>query len=214
MNFADKLYQVTSQSQIQIEKITKVQSMLNGSLDQQDYVKFLMVLYPIVSNFCPLMAIAVGHSAGKNQKIVNYLYEHIFEEKGHEHVVLSDLQSFEVDTSTIPDMPAIPPVQAMLAFNYYSASNVHPVCVFGMMYVLEIMASVYGGKAASSLASSLNRDPMNGFKFLSSHGDLDEDHVIQLHELFQTFTDEHTQACLLNSIKMNFYLFEKIMEYQ
>jgi heme oxygenase len=53
MNFTEKLNLITSQSQIQIEKSKKVQAMLAGSLAQQDYVKFLVVLYPIVSNFCP-----------------------------------------------------------------------------------------------------------------------------------------------------------------
>ena len=142
MNFTEKLNLITSQSQIQIEKSKKVQAMLAGSLAQQDYVKFLVVLYPIVSNFCPVMALAAGHAADKNQMIVNYLYDHILEEKGHEQLVLNDLKSFEVDVTPIAELPAVPPVQAMLAFNYYSASHVNPVCVCGMMYVLEIMASV------------------------------------------------------------------------
>jgi hypothetical protein len=213
MNFTEKLNLITSQSQIQIEKSKKVQAMLAGSLAQQDYVKFLVVLYPIVSNFCPVMALAAGHAADKNQMIVNYLYDHILEEKGHEQLVLNDLKSFEVDVTPIAELPAVPPVQAMLAFNYYSASYVNPVCVFGMMYVLEIMASVYGGRAARSLAANLNRNSMEGFSFLDSHADLDQDHVIKLRNLFQSFTDESSQAALLNSIKMNFYLFEKIMDY-
>jgi hypothetical protein len=82
------------------------------------------------------MALAAGHTADKNQQIVNYLYDHIYEEKGHEQLVLNDLKSFEVDIAPIAELPAVLPVQAMLAFNYYSASHVHPVCVFGMMYVL------------------------------------------------------------------------------
>jgi pyrroloquinoline quinone (PQQ) biosynthesis protein C len=213
MNFTEKLNLLTAQSQSQIEKSKKVQAMLAGSLAQQDYVKFLVVLYPIVSNFCPVMALAAGHAADKNQQIVNYLYDHIYEEKGHEQLVLNDLKSFEVDVTPIAELPVVPPVQAMLAFNYYSASYVHPVCVFGMMYVLEIMASVYGGRAARSLAANLNRNSMEGFSFLDSHADLDQDHVIKLRNLFQSFTDESSQAALLNSIKMNFYLFEKIMDY-
>ena len=213
MNFTEKLNLLTAQSQSQIEKSKKVQAMLAGSLAQQDYVKFLVVLYPIVSNFCPVMALAAGHAADKNQQIVNYLYDHIYEEKGHEQLVLNDLKSFEVDVTPIAELPAVPPVQAMLAFNYYSASYVHPVCVFGMMYVLEIMASVYGGRAARSLAANLNRNSMEGFSFLDSHADLDQDHVIKLRNLFQSFTDESSQSALLNSIKMNFYLFEKIMDY-
>jgi len=213
VDFSDRLDQLTNQSQIEIGKSKKVQAMLTGAIDQQEYIKFLIVLYPIVSNFCPMMAIAAGHTAGKNPKIVNYLYDHIFEEKGHETLVLNDLKSFDVDTTPIPELPAVPPVQAMLAYNYHSASNVHPACVFGMMYVLEIMASVFGGRAAQSIANTLNRSSMEGFSFLDSHGDLDEDHVINLRELFKTITDPNVQEWLLNSIKMNFYLFEKIMEY-
>ena len=214
MNFSDRLDLLTNQSQISIGKLKKVQAMLAGAIDQQEYIKFLVVLYPIVSNFCPLMAIAAGHTGGKSPKIINYLYDHIYEERGHEHLVLNDLKSFDIDTTPIPELPAVPPVQAMLAYNYHSASHVHPACVFGMMYVLEIMASVFGGRAARSLATTLNRSSMEGFSFLDSHGDLDEDHVINLRELFKTITDPNVQEWLLNSIKMNFYLFEKIMDYQ
>jgi hypothetical protein len=82
-----------------------------------------------------------------------------------------------------------------------------------MMYVLEIMASVYGGRAARSLAVNLNRMSMEGFSFLDSHAELDQDHIVKLRDLFQSFKDETSQAALLNSIKMNFYLFEKIMDY-
>ena len=96
MNFTEKLNLLTTQSQIQIEKSKKVQAMLSGSLDQQDYVKFLIVLYPIVSNFCPMMAMAAGHTADKNQQIVNYLYDHILEEKGHEQLVLNDLKALKL----------------------------------------------------------------------------------------------------------------------
>jgi heme oxygenase len=50
MNFTEKLNLLTAQSQSQIEKSKKVQAMLAGSLAQQDYVKFLVVLYPVVSS--------------------------------------------------------------------------------------------------------------------------------------------------------------------
>jgi hypothetical protein len=66
---------------------------------------------------------------------------------------------------------------------------------------------------AHALAANLNRKSMEGFSFLDSHANLDQDHVIKLRNLFQSFTDESSQTALLNSIKMNFYLFEKIMDY-
>ena len=59
-------------------------------------------------------------------------------------------------------MPPSAPVQAMIAFNYYAAERVHPCSVLGMLYMLEVVSSVYGGRVSDSIARALGRDVDGG----------------------------------------------------
>ena len=190
-----------------------MQAMLKGDLTTTQYIEFLFNLYPIVLNFCPIMGFAIGHCADKNDDLRRYFYDHMFEEQGHEQLVLSDLRAFGVDSGLVLSRFPSAPVQAMLAFNYHgSAAN--PVCALGMIYVLEIMAFSYGGKVARSVSAAMNRDISQGFTFLDSHAELDEDHIIKLKNLFSIISNEATDKILLNSIKVNFYLFSNIISHK
>ena len=190
-----------------------MQAMLKGELTTTQYIEFLFNLYPIVLNFCPIMGFAIGHCADKNDDLRRYFYDHMFEEQGHEQLVLSDLRAFGVDSGLVLSRFPSAPVQAMLAFNYHgSAAN--PVCALGMIYVLEIMAFSYGGKVARSVSAAMNRDISQGFTFLDSHAELDEDHIIKLKNLFSIISNEATDKILLNSIKVNFYLFSNIISHK
>ena len=190
-----------------------MQAMLKGELTTTQYIEFLFNLYPVVSNFCPIMGFAIGYCADKNDEVRRYFYDHMFEEQGHEQLVLSDLRSFGVDGNLALSRFPSAPVQAMLAFNYHGAAA-NPVCVLGMIYVLEIMAFSYGGKVARSAAAAMNRDIAQGFTFLDSHAELDEDHIMKLKALFSAISNESNDKVLLNSIKVNFHLFGNIISHK
>ena len=101
----------------------------------------------------------------------------------------------------------------MLAFNYHS-SAAHPVCALGMIYVLEIMAFLYGGKVARTVSAAMNRDILHGFTFLDSHAELDEDHILKLKGLFSVISNEVNDEIILNNIRVNFYLFKNIIAHE
>jgi len=95
----------------------------------------------------------------------------------------------------------------MIAYNYYVSERIHPCCVLGMLYVLEIISSVYGGQVAAAVSSGLGMPLSKGFSFLDSHAAMDLDYMAKLRELLQTIKDEEVQKLLINSIQANFYLF-------
>ena len=157
------------------------------------------------------MAFAAGLCADRYDVVRRYFYDHIFEEREHEHLVLNDLSTFDVDVSGIPSRIPSPPVQAMLAYNYhYALSN--PVHVLGFIYVLEILAFLYGGRVAQSISVSMGRKLDEGFTFLDSHAQLDEDHTEKLKNLFMLLNKTHDEV-LLNSVETNFYLFKNILSF-
>jgi len=77
--------------------------------------------------------------------------------------------------------------------------------------VLEVIASVYGGKAADSIARANGRDvAAGGFRFLSSHATMDAEHMAQLNVLLKTIDDPGAQAAIINSTRVNFHQFGQL----
>jgi pyrroloquinoline quinone (PQQ) biosynthesis protein C len=213
MSFSSRLIEITDTSRMAMESMSAMQEMLQGRLTREGYARFLMGLYPIVSNFCPMMAAAAGRCSDRLPAVRNYLYDHIKEEQGHEQMVLDDLAALDVDPHPIPSRRPFPPVQALLGFNYHAIASEGPCGVLGMVYVLEIASSVYGAKVAQSTSRNLSLPLSQGFTFLDSHAELDEDHMGELRKLFQSMEQADLQDTVLNSVQMNFYLFRDFVAY-
>ena len=102
MNLSDRLDLVTRHACKKIEVTPQMQAMLSGALTRDQYIGFLLNLYPVVAHFCPTMAFAASLCADRYDVVQRYLYDHIFEEREHEHLVLNDLRTFDVEVSGIP----------------------------------------------------------------------------------------------------------------
>jgi pyrroloquinoline quinone (PQQ) biosynthesis protein C len=211
MSFFIELLEATDTSRRDMEALPKVQDMLNGRMTEANYQAFLMDLYHIVWHFCPIMATAASRCDDKFIEVRYHLYHNIADEQGHENMVLNDLGHFGVDPALVKAFTPSSSAQAMVAYNYHVSERVHPCCVLGMLYVLEIISSVYGGQVASSIASGLNKALPDGFSFLESHASMDLDHMARLRELLLTIEDEQVQKLVINAIHMNFYLFSQFL---
>lgn len=214
MTLSSDLVALTDDHLQAIEAHPVMQAMLAGQVSQRAYADFLVRLYPVVSNFCPMMAAAIGVSADRLPELRRFLYEHVQEERGHEYMVMNDLRALGMaDAAHVSRRRPVPPAQALLAFNYHGIATEHPGCVLGMVYVLEILSSLYGGKVAQALSRSMGLPLSQGFSFLDSHASLDEDHMAELRKLLlhDDCTDAH--QCILNSVDVNFHLFTDLMAY-
>ena len=135
-----------------LEDEPRVHAMIHHGLKLEEYRAFLHDLYDIVWHFCPAMA-AIAARCGDEFRNVRYaLYERIEEEKEHETWVLEDVGAVGGDVAGAKADPPSAPVQAMIAFNYHGAERVHPCSVLGMLYMLEVVSSVYGGRVSDSIA--------------------------------------------------------------
>jgi hypothetical protein len=210
MSFFITLLENSDASRRAIETSPKVQSMMHKGLPLAEYRAFLRDLYHIVWHFCPVMAVAAARIHDDLRNVRYELWERIEEEKGHEDWVLEDIKSVGGDSNVHAALPSAP-VQAMIGYNYYAAERVHPCSVLGMLYVLEVVASVYGGKAADSIARAIGRETgAGGFRFLSSHATMDADHMAKLNVLLKTITDPAAQAAVLESTRVNFHQFGQL----
>lgn len=210
MSFFITLVENSDSSRRAIETAPRVQSMIHKGLTLPEYRAFLRDLYHIVWHFCPIMAVAAARCDDGLKNIRYELYHRIEEEKGHEDWVLEDITAMGGDVNVRAAAPSAP-VQAMIGYNYYAAERVHPCSVLGMLYVLEVIASVYGGKVAEAIARAIGRETgAGGFRFLSSHATMDAHHMAELNVLLKTIDDPAAQAAIIASTHVNFHQFGQL----
>jgi pyrroloquinoline quinone (PQQ) biosynthesis protein C len=210
-SFFITLVEATDETRRELEAMPKIHSMMHHGLTLAQYRVLLHNLYHIVWHFCPVMAAAAARCSDRFHDLRYALYERIEEEKGHEEWVLEDIEAMGGDVRMARQEPPSYPVQAMIAFNYYAAERVHPCSVLGMLYMLEVISSVYGGRVAGAIGHAIGRDPAaRGFKFLSSHATLDVDHMASLNRLLKTVEDGDAQVAIINSTRVNFYQFGQL----
>lgn len=210
MSFFMSLIETTDEERRALEAIPKVHSMINHGLTRAEYAAFLHDLYHIVWHFCPIMAAAASRLSDDFVQVRYQLYENIEEEKSHETWVLDDVAATGGDVDAVRLTPPSAPVQGMIAFNYYTCERVHPCGVLGMLYALEVISSVYGGRVASSIARSTGYPEDGAFKFLGSHASMDLDHMAKLKELVKTIDDVPAQEAIINATRTNFWLFGQL----
>ena len=205
------LTETTQRHRHHIESLPQLRAMLGGSYSKASYAEFMAQLYPIVSNFCPLMAAAAGRCADRHTELRHYLYEHIEHEKGHEAMVLEDLEQLGYKTQGLAEQHPGPAAQAMLAYNYHVIDRIDPHGVIGMVYVLELMSSGYGSKVAQAISTSIDQPISRGFTFLDSHATLDQDHLADLVGLIQSLQTSRSAEVVIESVNMNFYLLRQLI---
>lgn len=213
MSFFISLVELTDASRRELETIPKVHAMIHHGLTLTEYRAFLHDLFHIVWHFCPVMSAAAARCDDRFREVRMDLYERIQEEKGHEAWVLDDIKAMGGEAAMAMDTPPSPPAQAMIAFNYYAADRVHPCSVLGMLYTLEVVSSVYGGRVADSIARAIGRDvDAGGFRFLSSHATMDVEHMAKLNRLVKTIDDAGAQEAIVNATRVNFHQFGQLFK--
>lgn len=212
MSFFIELIERSDENRRAIEGTPRVQGMMRSGLTLPEYKAFLHDLYHVVLNFCPVMQSAAPRCDASLAAVRRELEERIGEEAGHEEWVIEDVRAVGGDPDHVRATPPSPPVQAMIGFNHDAAGRGHPASVLGMLYVLEVIASVYGGKAAESIARAIGKEPTaaGGFRFLSSHATMDAHHMAQLNVLLKTITDPAAQAAVINATQVNFHQFGQL----
>ncbi len=171
------------------------------------YQAFLLELYHIVWHFNPVTAVAASRIPDSLREVRYFLYGHMHEESGHELWVLNDLEAVGLPRARAIAHRPNPYTLGMSGYNYWSAEHRDPTSVLGMMYALEVVASVYGGPFSSAIRESLLLDGDMGVSFISSHTTMDSQHIAELREIVNQVTDAGAIDAMVESAEMNFHHF-------
>ena len=178
----------------------------------QRYRALLLELYHVVWHFNPVSAAAASRMSDAWMPIRHFLYEHMHEESGHEVWVLNDLEAIGVAPEAVrAHAPALHTL-SLVGYNYWAADRRHPCSALGMLYTLEVIASVYGGPFASAIKESLLLEGERGVSFISSHATMDAEHMADLRKVLNTFDDTPACEAVVESALVNFHHFTRIIE--
>ena len=101
---------------------------------------------------------------------------------------------------------------ALNGYNYWAADRRHPCSVLGMLYALEVVASVYGGQMTSAISESLLLQGDRGISFISSHATLDAEHMADLRVILNTLDDDAAKEAIVECTVFNFQQFGRVLE--
>jgi hypothetical protein len=211
-SFFSDLVMRTDEARRSFETHPVVLDAVANGMPVERYRKFLLELYHVVWHFNPVTAAAASRIPDSHRQIRYHLYEHMQEESGHEEWVINDLDAVGV---TPQDTRAYPPsidTLALCGYNYWAADRGHPCSVLGMIYALEVIASVYGGPFASAIRESLLLEGERGISFIGSHATMDMEHMASLRTVLNTIEDDAARNAIVESTMVNFKLLTRIFE--
>jgi len=212
MPFFGDLVMRTDEARRDFETHPVVMDAVAKGLSVERYRALLLELYHVVWHFNPVCAAAASRMDDRFANLRYFLYEHLHEESGHEVWVRNDLEAVGVPpTQTEAHQPGVHTL-ALNGYNYWAADRRHPASVLGMLYALEVIASVYGGPFASAIQESLLLDGDRGVSFIGSHASMDAKHMAELREVLNTVEDPQAQEAIVESVGLNFHQFTRIVE--
>ena len=179
-------------------------------LSVERYRSLLLELYQIVWHFNPICAAASSRIDDAHRQVRYFLYAHMEDESGHEAWVSNDLQAVGVEGDRILSHKPRSTTLSLIGYNYWIADRRDPCAVLGMLYALEVIASVYGGSFADSIRDSLLLTNDSGVSFIGAHATMDAAHMAQLRVILNTVDDDATREAIIDSALVNFEMVTRV----
>ncbi|MGE5721811.1 MAG: AMP-binding protein [Sphingomonadales bacterium] len=202
--FFERLVAETREAQARFAAIPQLQAGLTGRISRADYIAYLTQAYHHVRHTVPLMEEARSRLAGRPE-LVAALDEYIEEERGHEAWILDDIDAAGGDSrAAAANAPAA--AAAMVDHAYATIRTGRPAAFFGMVYVLEGTSIALATTGASAVRASLGL-PAEAFRYLTSHGALDQQHMRFFEGLMNRLDDPADQGAIIAMAKDIFVLF-------
>jgi pyrroloquinoline quinone (PQQ) biosynthesis protein C len=176
MAFFDELQRRTAAERAELLAVPAIVDCLAGRITRTRYVGFLRQAYHHVKHTVPLL-MACGSRLGEERAGLRAAMAHyIEEENGHEQWILDDLRACGDDPEAARRTLPAPATELMVAYVYDYIARVNPTGMLGMVHVLEGTSTALATRAAHAVARALDL-PAAAFRYLTSHGSLDQEHV-------------------------------------
>lgn len=177
MSLFDRLVQQTASSRQEFIEIPVIREVLREGASRELYLDFLGQAYHHVKCTAPLMGAAASRCGSDDRKYQSALFEYLDEERGHEEWILEDIRALGGDPQSVRHGFPRFPCKIMVGHAFYLVERVSPYALLGMIHVLEGMAVALATHAVQAIRKTIPAASDNGFKYLTTHSDLDVEHT-------------------------------------
>lgn len=176
MAFFEELQRRTAGERAELLATPAIVDCLAGRVTRTRYVAFLRQAYHHVKHTVPLLMACGSRLPEGRAALRSALAHYIAEEHGHEAWILDDLRACNDNAEAARRAAPAPATELLVAYVYDYIARVNPVGMLGMVHVLEGTSTTLATRAAHAIARALAL-PATAFRYLSSHGSLDQQHV-------------------------------------
>jgi len=207
--FYDQLVAATAAAREELARIPVVARALTGDVTREEYRAFLGQAYHHVRHTVPLLMACGARLPDRHEWLRAAVAEYIEEELGHEQWILDDVASAGGDPERVRAAAPAPATELMVAYAYDVIARRNPVGFFGMVFVLEGTSVSLATRAAEAIRERLALPP-TAFRYLTSHGSIDQGHVRFLEDLLNRLEDAADREAVIHCAVMFYRLYGDI----
>ncbi len=196
----------TAEARAGLVGIPLVQRALSGEVTREEYLAFLAQAYHHVKHTVPLLMACGARLPERLDWLREAVARYIEEEIGHELWILDDIAAAGGDPEAVRRAGPAPATELMVAYAYDQIQRNNPAGFFGMVYVLEGTSVNLAHRAAAAIQQRLGL-PETAFRYLTSHGSVDQEHIRFLEDLIDRLDDADDQAAVTHAAGMFFRLY-------
>jgi len=120
--------------------------------------------------------------------------------------ILNDIAACGGNPDAVTKSRPLFETEMLVSYAYDSIQRINPVCMLGMVQVLEGTSVAIATQAAGIIRQRLGL-PEAAFSYLMSHGSLDQDHIVFFEGLVNQLDDAADQAEVVHSANRFYRLY-------
>ncbi|GAB6044119.1 TenA family transcriptional regulator [Endothiovibrio diazotrophicus] len=209
MSFIQQLLAATEANRNQLLTTPIIQAGARGEVTLEQYLAFLTEAYHHVKHTVPLLMACGARLPERLGWLRDAVAHYIEEERGHEEWILNDIRNAGGDAEAVRHGQPALPTELMVAYAYDTIARGNPVGLFGMVLVLEGTSVQLALNAAAAIRQGLGLGA-DCFSYLTSHGELDQEHVGFFEELMNRLDDPADRAAVTHCANVVYQLYGDI----
>jgi len=187
----DRLAAETAAARREFIALPLIAHVLADGAPKDLYVDFLAQAYHHVKCTAPLLALAASRCGAADRRYQSALFDYIVEERGHDEWILEDIAALGAHADAVRNGSPRLPCKIMVGHAFYLVDHVSPYGLLGMIHVLEGMSVALASNAVRAMRRTIATSGDAGFKYLTTHGDLDVGHVRLFAQLIDDIDPAH-----------------------
>ncbi|WP_419792818.1 TenA family transcriptional regulator [Serratia fonticola] len=196
MSFYQLLQRETAVDREKLLSAPVIEACRCGNINAEMYIAFLTQAFYHVSHTVPLLMTAGGRMNSEYEWVRGAIAEYIDEEYGHQEWILNDIRTCGGDAEAVRHGQPVLAIELMIAFLYDHVSRLNPMGIFGMVHVLEGTSVAIATTVAEQLKQGLGL-PEKAMSYLSSHGELDKEHLAFFASLMDQVEKSEDRAAII-----------------